>query len=215
MKILVTGFEPFGGETMNPAWEAVKQLPSGVKGAQVEVLQIPTAFRASATIVYEAIEKGQPDVVLCVGQAGGRFGITPERVAINIDDARIADNCGQQPIDEAIHADGEAAYFSTLPVKAMVAAVKAKGLPSSLSNSAGSYVCNHIMYQVLYYAAKKAPSMKAGFVHVPYVPEQVVDKPGQPSMNVTDIVTGLTACLEAIVDYADRSDIKVIGGTEQ
>ena len=154
----------------------------------------------------------QPDAVVCVGQAGGRFGITPERVAINVDDARIADNKGQQPLDTVIQADGAPAYFTTLPVKAMVEAVKKAGLPTSLSNTAGTFVCNHIMYQNLYYLANHYPKTQGGFIHVPYVTEQVVDKPGQASMALADIVKGLTVCLETIVAYQGKTDAQVVGG---
>ncbi|WP_303765264.1 pyroglutamyl-peptidase I [Abiotrophia defectiva] len=212
MKILVTGFDPFGGEAINPAWEAVSRLPKEIEGAEIVTVQIPTVFGDSAKRLFEAVDEHQPDAVVCVGQAGGRFGITPERVAINVDDARIADNKGQQPLDTVIQADGAPAYFTTLPVKAMVEAVKKAGLPASLSNTAGTFVCNHIMYQNLYYLAKHYPKTQGGFIHVPYVTEQVVDKPGQASMALADIVKGLTACLETIVAYQGKTDAQVVGG---
>ena len=212
MKILVTGFDPFGGEAINPAWEAVSRLPKEIEGAEIVTVQIPTVFGDSAKRLFEAVEEQQPDAVVCVGQAGGRFGITPERVAINVDDARIADNKGQQPLDTVIQADGAPAYFTTLPVKAMVEAVKAAGLPASLSNTAGTFVCNHIMYQNLYYLTKHYPNTQGGFIHVPYVTEQVVDKPGQASMALADIVKGLTVCLETIVAYQGKTDAQVVGG---
>lgn len=212
MKILVTGFDPFGGEAINPAWEAVSRLPKEIEGAEIVTVQIPTVFGDSAKRLFEAVEQQQPDAVVCVGQAGGRFGITPERVAINVDDARIADNKGQQPLDTVIQADGAPAYFTTLPVKAMVEAVKKAGLPASLSNTAGTFVCNHIMYQNLYYLAKNHPNTQGGFIHVPYVTEQVVDKPGQASMALADIVKGLTVCLETIVAYQGKTDAQVVGG---
>ena len=207
MKILVTGFDPFGGEAINPAWEAVSRLPKEIEGAEIVTVQIPTVFGDSAKRLFEAVEQQQPDAVVCVGQAGGRFGITPERVAINVDDARIADNKGQQPLDTVIQADGAPAYFTTLPVKAMVEAVKAAGLPASLSNTAGTFVCNHIMYQNLYYLAKHHPNTQ-----VPYVTEQVVDKPGQASMALADIVKGLTVCLETLVAYQGKTDARLVGG---
>ena len=212
MKILVTGFDPFGGEAINPAWEAVSRLSKEIEGAEIVTVQIPTVFGDSAKRLFEAVDEHQPDAVVCVGQAGGRFGITPERVAINVDDARIADNKGQQPLDTVIQADGAPAYFTTLPVKAMVEAVKKAGLPASLSNTAGTFVCNHIMYQNLYYLAKHHPNTQGGFIHVPYVTEQVVDKPGQASMALADIVKGLTACLETIVAYQGKTDAQVVGG---
>lgn len=212
MKILVTGFDPFGGDSINPAWEAVKSLPSEVDGATVKTLQIPTVFNESAQKVFVAIDEFQPDVVVCVGQAGGRTAITPERVAINIDDARIPDNVTQQPIDKTIQEDGASAYFSTLPIKAMVQNMLKAGVPASVSNSAGTFVCNHIMYQVLYYIDKKGLNIKAGFIHIPYMPTQVLDKPTQPSMSLDGIIKGLKSCLSTIVEYADKDDIKLIGG---
>src|SRR6478735_3310231 len=150
MKILVTGFDPFGGEPTNPSWETVRRLPDEVAGAQIIKVEIPTVFGRSAKAVHAAILEHDPDVILSVGQAGGRFSVMPERVAINVDDGRIPDNDGQQPIDTPIQADGDPAYFSSLPVKAMVTAMRAAGIPAALSNTAGTYVCNHVMYQVLY-----------------------------------------------------------------
>ena len=212
MKILVTGFDPFGGETVNPALEAVKSLPSEIHGAEVHWVAIPTVFYQSAEVLESEIVRYQPDAVLCIGQAGGRASLTPERVAINQDDARIPDNDGNQPIDTPIRLDGQAAYFSTLPIKAMVKAIKEVGLPATVSNTAGTFVCNHLMYQALYLADKKFPNMRAGFMHIPYMTEQVVNKPNTASMNLTDIVRGIEAAIGAIVDYKDK-DIKLVGGT--
>lgn len=212
MKCLVTGFDPFGGEEINPALEAVKLLPEEINGAKIVKLEIPTVFGKSAEVVQTKIEEIQPDVVLNIGQAGGRFAISPERVAINVDDARIPDNEGNQPVDEAIQPQGQPAYFSQLPIKAMVAAMKEAGIPAVVSNTAGTFVCNHIMYQVQYMIDTKYPEMKGGFIHVPFIPQQVVDKAGQPAMSIEDIAKGLTAAVEAIVDYADKEDLKAIGG---
>ncbi|RTZ11645.1 pyroglutamyl-peptidase I [Streptococcus pneumoniae] len=212
MKILVTGFDPFGGETVNPALEAVKSLPSEIHGAEVHWVAIPTVFYKAADVLETAIVRYQPNAVLCIGQAGGRASLTPERVAINQDDARIPDNQGNQPIDTPIRQDGQAAYFSTLPIKAMVQAIKEEGLPATVSNTAGTFVCNHLMYQALYLADKKFPHMRAGFMHIPYMTEQVVNKPNTASMNLTDIVRGIEAAIGAIVDYKDK-DIKLVGGT--
>lgn len=211
MKILVTGFDPFGGEKVNPALEAVKSLPSVIHVAEIRWVEIPTVFYQSAEVLEAEIVRYQPDVVLCIGQAGGRASLTPERVAINQDDARIPDNQGNQPIDTPIRLDGEAAYFSTLPIKAMVQAIKEEGLPASVSNSAGTFVCNHLMYQVLYLADKKFPHMRAGFMHIPYMTEQVINKPNTASMNLADIVKGIEAAIGAIVDYKDK-DLKIVGG---
>ncbi|MFS8652668.1 MAG: pyroglutamyl-peptidase I [Caldibacillus sp.] len=212
MKILVTGFDPFGGDQTNPAIEAVKRLPDEIKGAKIIKLEIPTVFGKSAEVVEAAMEKENPDYVVHIGQAGGRYGITPERVAINIDDARIHDNEGNQPIDQVIQPNGENAYFSQLPIKAMVTYMKKIGLPASVSNTAGTFVCNHIMYQSLHLTHTKFPNTKAGFIHVPFLPEQVVDRPETPSMSLDDIVKGLTAAIEAIVDFHGKEDLKVIGG---
>ena len=212
MKILVTGFDPFGGEKVNPALEAVKSLPSEIHGAEIHWVEIPTVFYKAADVLETAIIRYQPDAVLCIGQAGGRASLTPERVAINQDDARIPDNQGNQPSDTSICLDGQAAYFSTLPIKAMVKAIKEVGLPATVSNTAGTFVCNHLMYQALYLADKKFPNMRAGFMHIPYMTEQVINKPNTASMNLTDIVRGIEAAIGAIVDYKDK-DIKLVGGT--
>lgn len=211
MKILVTGFDPFGGEKVNPALEAVKSLPSVIHGAEIRWVEIPTVFYKSAEVLEAEIVRYQPDVVLCIGQAGGRASLTPERVAINQDDAKIPDNQGNQPIDTPIRLDGEAAYFSTLPIKAMVQAIKEDGLPATVSNTAGTFVCNHLMYQALYLADKKFPNVRAGFMHIPYMTEQVVNKPNTASMNLVDIVKGIEAAIGAIVDYKDK-DLKIVGG---
>lgn len=212
MKILVTGFDPFGGESTNPALEAVKKLSNTILDADIIKLEIPTVFVKSADVVKEAILTHQPDVVVNIGQAGGRFSVTPERVAINVDDARIPDNEGNQPIDDPIQKDGQSAYFTQLPVKAMVRAMKEAGLPGAVSNTAGTFVCNHIMYQVQYMIDKEFPKMKGGFIHVPFIPSQVVDKPNQPSMSLDDIVRSLEKALEAVVLFNNKEDIRTIGG---
>lgn len=212
MKLLLTAFSPFGGEKINPSLEAVKLVKDKILETDIIKLEVPTVFGKSIKIVVEAIEKEKPDYVLCIGQAGGRYGITPERVAINIDDARIPDNEGNQPIDKPIFADGESAYFSNLPVKAMVEEIRKEGLPANLSNSAGTYVCNHLMYGVLYTLSKKFKEVKGGFIHVPFIPEQTVDKPDKPSMSLTDIVRGLEAAIKAAVE--NQTDINVAGGVE-
>lgn len=212
MKILVTAFDPFGGESVNPALEAVRRLDAEVAGAQLVTLEVPTVFGLSIETVAAAIGRHQPDAVLCVGQAGGRAGVTPERVAINVDDARIPDNHGQQPVDAPVAEDGPAAYFATLPVKAMVAAITAVGLPSSLSNSAGTFVCNHLMYGVLHHLASSGRAgVRAGFVHVPFIPEQLDESNKAPSMPLDDIVRALTAAIKAIVTHPE--DIALPLGT--
>ena len=147
-RVLLTGFTPFGGETVNPALETVKRVRC--PEAEVRVLEVPTVFGESSRVVTAAMDAFRPDVVLCVGQAAGRSAVTPERVAINVDDARIPDNAGQQPVDAPIVPGGPAAYFATVPVKDMVLAIREAGVPSELSNSAGTYVCNHLLYCVLH-----------------------------------------------------------------
>ena len=212
MKLLLTAFDPFGGESVNPALEAVMLVKNQINGMDIVKLEVPTVFRKSVKTVGEVIEKERPDFVLCVGQAGGRGDITPERVAINIDDARIPDNEGNQPIDEVIFEDGNSAYFSTLPVKAMVEEIRKEGLPASLSNSAGTFVCNHLMYGVLYILNKQFKGTKGGFIHVPFIAEQVTNKPDKPYMELMDIVRGLEAAIRAVA--ANEKDIKVVGGKE-
>ena len=196
-KLLLTAFTPFDGERINPALEAVKLVKDRIGNLLIVKLEVPTVFGKSIDTVREAIEREKPDFVLSIGQAGGRAEITPERVAINLNDARIPDNEGNQPIDEPIFPDGENAYFSTLPVKAMVEAIREEGIPSSLSNSAGTFVCNHLMYGVLYYLNKR-PGMKAGFIHVPYIPEQTKNKKEMPALELSEIVRGLEAAITAI-----------------
>lgn len=210
MKVLLTGFDPFGGESINPALEAVKKVSNSISGAEVIKVEIPTVFRKSIEKIETALETHKPDIVICVGQAGGRFEVTPERVAINIDDARIADNEGNQPIDETIFRDGNAAYFSSLPIKAMVKEMNTNGIPASISNSAGTFVCNHIMYGLLYMIDKKYPNIRGGFIHVPFIPEQVVDKRNMPSMSLDNITKGLECAIKAAVE--NLSDIKETGG---
>jgi pyroglutamyl-peptidase len=199
MKVLVTAFDPFGGEDVNPAFEAVKLLPDTLGGAEIVKLEVPTIFGKALEKLNAALDAEQPDIAIAVGQAGGRFDITVERVAINVDDARIEDNAGNQPVDEPIAPDGPNAYFATLPIKAMVAAIRESGLPASVSNSAGTFVCNHLMYGLLHWAERHAPEMPGGFIHVPFLPEQVIDKRNQPSMSLDDIVRGLTAAVEAAI----------------
>lgn len=196
-KLLLTAFTPFDGERINPALEAVKLVKDKIGNLLIVKLEVPTVFGKSIDTVREAIEREKPDFVLSIGQAGGRAEITPERVAINLNDARIPDNEGNQPIDEPVFPDGENAYFSTLPVKAMVEAIRKEGLPSSLSNSAGTYVCNHLMYGILYYLDKR-PGIKAGFIHVPYIPEQTKNKKEMPALELSEIVRGLEAAITAI-----------------
>ncbi|MBQ9048790.1 MAG: pyroglutamyl-peptidase I [Solobacterium sp.] len=195
MKVLVTGFDPFGGESVNPACEAVMRLPDRIGTAEIIRLEVPTVCRKSIDVIEQAIITHMPDVVISVGQAGGKPDITVERVGINVTDCRIPDNEGNQPVDEPIYPDGPDAYFSSLPVKAMVEAIKAAGVPASLSNSAGTFICNHVLYGVRYLCERKYPGVKSGFIHIPYMTEQCVNKRGTPCMSLDDIVKGLSAAV--------------------
>ena len=192
--LLITGFEPFGGETVNPSWEAVSALPDTVGGVAVHKLRIPTEFGAAADAVLQRADALKPDAVLSVGQAGGRSGVTVEMVAIDLRHARIADNAGHQPQDEPIVPGGPAAYFATVPVRAMVSAVEKAGVPCDASYTAGTFVCNEVLYSLLHrFAGGPTP---AGFIHLPYLPEQA--KEGQPSLPLADMVRALEAAIGAI-----------------
>lgn len=212
MDVVVTGFDLFGGEPVNPAWEAVKQLDGLViAGAQVHAVQIPTVRFKAIAGVQEAIKTYDPDVVLCVGQAGGRMDLTVERVGINCDDFRIADNEGNQPVDEPIVPAGPAAYFATLPIKKIVAALTRHGIPAKVSNTAGTFVCNHVLYGLLDTLAHDSKKRRGGFIHVPYLPEQAARLKNQPSMALSTIVAGLKLAIEVAV--TNMEDAKVTGGT--
>ena len=213
MKILFTGFDPFGGEEVNPAIETVKRLPDTIGGAKIIKLEIPTVCHQSLRVIDEAIAGYDPDVVLSVGQAGGRPDITVERVGINVDDCRIPDNAGNQIVDEPIYADGPAAYFVTVPIKAMVQRIRERNIPASVSNTAGTFVCNHVTYGVCHLLAVKYPGKRSGFIHIPFLPQQAVDKKNMPSMSQDMMVEAITAAIEAVVDT--EKDIKVTGGATQ
>ena len=210
MKILVTGFDPFGGEEVNPAIETVKRLPDTIGGAKIIKLEIPTVCHQSLRVIDEAIAGYDPDVVLSVGQAGGRPDITVERVGINVDDCRIPDNAGNQIVDEPIYADGPAAYFVTVPIKAMVQRIRERNIPASVSNTAGTFVCNHVTYGVCHLLAVKYPGKRSGFIHIPFLPGQVIDKKNMPSMSQEMMVEAIEAAICAIVET--ETDIKVTGG---
>ena len=199
MKILNTGFDSFGGETVNPAYEAVKLLPDTIAGAEIIKLEVPTQFHRAGAVLEDAMQRHKPDAVICVGQAGGRAAITPEKVAINLMDGRIPDNAGYQPVDVPIREDGETAYFASLPVKAMVQRMRDAGIPAAVSYTAGTYVCNYLLYTLLYLIDKKYPNVRGGFIHVPYAMEQVINKPlGTPSMDLRQIARGLETAVEAV-----------------
>ncbi|MGN8689582.1 pyroglutamyl-peptidase I [Atopobiaceae bacterium HCP3S3_F7] len=207
-KILVTGFQPFGGESMNPAWEAVRRLPDTIGDATVTKVEIPVVFGRGPEAVERAVEEVEPDLVLCVGQAGGRAKITPEFVGINYADARIPDNDGCQPVAERIVDGGPDAYFATLPVKAMVQAMQEAGVPAEVSYTAGTYVCNDVMYSLLHTLATRHPGVRGGFLHVPYATEQATHLPAStPSMSVDDMARGIAVALEAALTHEKDVDV--------
>ena len=192
-KLLITGFDPFGGETINPSWESVKLLPNQIGDFAITKLQIPTVFKRGVQILLDTATTLCPDAIICVGQAGGRKGITPEVVGINLMDANIPDNNGYKPINKHI-LDGENAYFSTLPVREMVENIKNANIPSYLSYSAGAFVCNEVLYTLLHHY--DGTKVKVGFIHVPFLPEQA--KEGVFSLPLENIVTALKIAIETL-----------------
>lgn len=200
--ILVTGFQPFGGEKINPAWEAIRVLPDSIVGSKVVKLQIPVVFGVGADVVSTAIDHINPDIVLCVGQAGGRAKITPEFVGINYRDARIPDNDGNQPHAQRIVEDGPDAYFATLPVRAMTEAMNESGIPAALSYTAGTYVCNDVMYSMLHVLATKYPNARGAFMHVPFATEQATKQPvNTASLPIEVMARGLEVALAVAVKH--------------
>lgn len=198
--VLLTGFEPFNHARVNPAWEAVRAL-DGWSGARfrVEARQLPCVFVEASRALCALVDELAPDIVIAVGQAGGRAEISVERVAINVDDASIPDNAGRQPVDRPVREDGPAAYFSTLPLKAMAAALRGKGLAAGVSQSAGTFVCNHVFYALMDHTA--GTPVRAGFIHVPFLPEQAEERPdAPPSMPLDDIILGLMTAVETAVE---------------
>ena len=192
--LIITGFDPFGGESVNPAWEAVRRLPDTIGEYRLTKFQIPTRFSAAAEAVLAVAEADSPDVILCIGQAGGRSASTPERIAINLNDARIPDNGGFQPAEQPIDPDGPDGIFATVPVSAMAEAIRAAGIPGQVSLSAGAFVCNDTLYRLLrHYAGTET---RVGFIHVPFLPEQA--KEGVPSMTLEQIIAGLTAAISVL-----------------
>jgi pyroglutamyl-peptidase len=209
-RVLLTGFEPFDGELVNPSWqvaEAVAAAPPA--GLDVTAVRLPCVFGDSLTALRAAVAETRPDLVVCLGQAGGRPGVTVERVAINVDDARIPDNAGAQPIDVPVVPGGPAAYFSTLPVKRCVAAMREAGVPTALSNTAGTFVCNHVAYGLAHLLATELPDARGGFVHVPWAPNQVPSG-SAPSLPVETVAEGVRALLLAAVPI--REDLRVTEG---
>lgn len=208
--VLITGFEPFDGEAVNPSWEVVSRLDNAIiGGCRVVARQLPCVFGEALIELNAAIDSLSPTLVLSVGQAGGRTDISVERVAINVDDARIADNRGNQPVDTPIVANGPAAWFSSLPIKAIVSTLRDAGIPASVSQTAGTFVCNHVMYGLLH-KLSGLPEAKGGFIHIPYLPQQAAAHPGAPSMSAETVRKGLELAIATALQV--ENDIQVTGG---
>ncbi|MDF3826389.1 MULTISPECIES: pyroglutamyl-peptidase I [unclassified Pseudocitrobacter] len=208
--VLITGFEPFDGEAVNPSWEVVSRLDNAIiGGCRVVARQLPCVFGEVLIELNAAIDSLSPTLVLSVGQAGGRMDISVERVAINVDDARIPDNRGNQPVDTPIVASGPAAWFSSLPIKAIVSALREAGIPASVSQTAGTFVCNHVMYGLLH-KLSGIPEAKGGFIHIPYLPQQAAAHPGAPSMAAETVRQGLELAIATALQV--ENDIQVTGG---
>lgn len=209
MTLLLTGFAPFGGEELNPSWEAVRRLDGERLGdLPVVAAQLPTEFGAALRVLDELLDRHRPTLVVAVGQAGGRTELSLERIAINVDDARIPDNGGRQPIDEPVVPGGPAAYFSTLPIKAMVHALRAAGFPAAVSQTAGTFVCNHVFYGLQH--RLQGTGVRGGFIHIPYLPAQAANQPGAPSMALETLVAGLR--LELTCAATTQADLREGGG---
>ena len=206
MKILLTGFEPFGGEKINPAFEILKSLPDSIDGHEILKRELPTSYKESTRAIESLLEAERPDVVLSLGQAGGSFGLVVEKVGLNLRDANAADNDGHLASHEIIYEDGNTAYYSTLPVKAMVKRIKESNVPASLSYSAGAYVCNNVLYTLLYLNQKHYKDMRCGFIHVPYFPEQIIEKRRVFYMTREEMHRGLMAAVSAIIENAEDID---------
>ncbi|MGU3369711.1 pyroglutamyl-peptidase I [Bacillus mycoides] len=209
--VLVTGFDPFGGESINPAWEVAKSLHEKTIGEyKIISKQVSTVFHKSIQVLKAYIEELTPEMIICIGQAGGRPDITIERVAINVDDARIADNEGNKPVDMPVVEEGPIAYWSTLPMKAIVKKLREEGIPSSVSQTAGTFVCNHLFYGLMHELEKHDKKIKGGFVHIPFLPEQASNYPGQPSMSLSTISKGIELAIEVAMEV--ELDIVECGG---
>ncbi|GEM45158.1 pyroglutamyl-peptidase I [Deinococcus cellulosilyticus] len=211
MRVLLTGFEPFGGEQINPSWLAVQGVSALVPHLDIVCHQLPTVFGAALEELRVAIEDHNPRVVICTGQAGGRPCISLERVAINLMDARIPDNAGQQPLDEPIFEGAPAAYFTTLPVKRLRQRMIQEGIPSEISYTAGTFVCNDVFYGLMHDLSTRSPGIIGGFVHVPYLPEQVAARTWEPSMSLSNITRALAILAEE--STKNPEDIRALGGT--
>jgi pyroglutamyl-peptidase len=210
--VLITGFAPFDGEKVNPSWQAVQALEGlNIEGLSIITKELPCEFDTSIHVLQDAMNKYSPQIVLCVGQAGGRADISVERVAININDARIADNANNQPIDTPVVPRGPVAYFTTLPIKRILLALHQSDIPASISNTAGTFVCNHIMYGLMHDIALNHQNVKGGFVHIPYLPSQAMHHSGAPSMSQETVESALKVIITAAI--INKPDLKVAAGT--
>ncbi|MFC4728207.1 pyroglutamyl-peptidase I [Coralloluteibacterium thermophilus] len=208
--LLLTGFAPFGGETENPSWLAVRPLDGAlIDGYRVVAVELPVVFGEALRALEAALDRHAPALVLCVGQAGGRAQVSLERVAINVDDARIPDNAGNLPVDTAVIEGGPAAYFSNLPIKAMREAARAAGVPCEISQTAGTFVCNHVFYGLMH-ALRERPGVRGGFVHIPYSPQQAAAHAGAPSLPVELATRALRAMLETALRTGE--DVRIAAG---
>lgn len=209
--VLLTGFEAFDRDPLNPSWEVARSLDGWqYGGAMVRAVLLPCVFDRAIDALVAAMAEHQPTLVICLGLASGRSEITPERVAININDARIPDNAARQPIDTPIVAGGPAAYFSTLPIKAMVHTMQEEGVPAAVSNTAGTFVCNHVFYALMHQLAACGGGVRGGFIHVPALPELLELHPGLPVMPLAQQVEGVRAALRTAL-YV-QEDIRETGG---
>lgn len=206
--VLLTGFEPFDGQAINPSEEVAREINDAtIARHKVVGALLPCVFGAAIKELKHQIKLHDPAFVLCLGQAGGRAEVTPERVAINVDDARIPDNAGQQPVDRPVVKDGPAAYFSTLPIKAIVHELRRREIPAAVSQSAGTFVCNHVFYGLMHELALHRPTVRGGFIHIPFVPEQTTDRPSLPFEVVTEAVR---VAIATTAEY--RRDLRTGGG---
>lgn len=209
--ILLTGFDPFGGETINPSWELARALSGErLEDARLHALRLPCVFGQASDVLRTALKALQPAMVLCIGQAGGRCDLSLERVAINLDDARIPDNRGAQPVDQPIEADGPAAYFSTLPIKTMVASLRQAGVPASVSHTAGTFVCNHVFYALQH--ALRGRAVCSGFMHIPFLPEQAAHHPGSASLPLSMLIEGTRVAQRSAWQHRVQQDLAVSEG---
>ncbi len=206
--VLLTGFEPFDGQAINPSEEVAREINDAtIARHKVVGALLPCVFGAAIKELKHQIKLHDPAFVLCLGQAGGRAEVTPERVAINVDDARIPDNAGQQPVDRPVVKDGPAAYFSTLPIKAIVHELRRREIPAAVSQSAGTFVCNHVFYGLMHELALHRPTVRGGFIHIPFVPEQTTDRPSLPFEVLTEAVR---VAIATTAEY--RRDLRTGGG---